>query len=167
MDELSPFMVMERVPWWRNPAWVLPAVAAAFGACLLTAVLWPIAAIIRRRHRIPLGLNQRDAYGHLLSRVAAAGVTAVTIGWATLIGLGLSHLEYLGPGLDPVLFVLHALSVVTYLGGAAVLVWAAYAAWSARRRWYARLWNTALGISGVVMLWTACAFHLMSFRSTY
>ncbi len=167
VDEISPFMVLERVPWWRNPAWLLPAAGAAFGACLLTAVLWPIAAIVRRRYRMPLGLTGRDEKGHLLSRAAAVAITLVTVGWATMIALGLSHLEYLGPGLDPILFVMHALSVAAYLGGAALLVWAAYVAWAAPRRWYARLWNTALGLSGLMVLWTACAFHLMSFRTTY
>jgi NADH:ubiquinone oxidoreductase subunit 6 (subunit J) len=79
----------------------------------------------------------------------------------------LTHLELLGPGLDPLLFVLHALSVVVYVGAAVALVTAAYAVWAARRPWPARTWTTTLAVSALVMLWTACVCHLMAFRTTY
>jgi CubicO group peptidase (beta-lactamase class C family) len=166
-DEISPFMVLEPTPWWRSPAWLQPAAAASVAACLLTALLWPVAAIVRRRYHVVLGLTGRNARAHRLSRLAAVAITAVTVGWATLIGVGLTHLTLLGPGLDPWLFVMHLLSVIAYLGGAAVLLWAAYAAWSGGRPWSARIWTTVLALSGLVLLWTAWAYHWMSFRTTY
>jgi CubicO group peptidase (beta-lactamase class C family) len=166
-DEISPFMVLEPTPWWRSAAWLQPAAAASFVACLLTALLWPVAVIVRRRHHVALGLAGREARAHLLSRVAAVAIAAVSLGWAILIGVGLTHLTALGPALDPWLFVLHLLSVIGYLGGGATLLWAAYVAWAAYRSWPARLWTTALALSGLVLLWTAGAYHLISFRSTY
>jgi CubicO group peptidase (beta-lactamase class C family) len=166
-DEISPFMVLEPTPWWRSPAWLQPAAAASVAACLLTALLWPVAAIVRRRYHVALKLTGRDARAHRLSRLAAVAITAVTVGWATLIGVGLTHLTLLGPGLDPWLFVMHLLSVIAYVGGAAVLLWAAYAAWSGGRPWSARIWTTVLALSGLVLLWTAWAYHWMSFRTTY
>jgi Beta-lactamase len=33
--------------------------------------------------------------------------------------------------------------------------------------WTARLWTTLLGLSALILLWTAWAHHLMSFRATY
>jgi CubicO group peptidase (beta-lactamase class C family) len=166
-DEISPFMVLEPVPWWRSPTWLQPAAAAAFVACLLTALLWPVAVLVRRRHRVALGLDGRIARGHLMSRLAAVAITAVTLGWATVVALGLSQLTILGPNLDPWLFLMHALSVMAYVGGAATLIWAAYIVWTSRRRWPARVWNTTLALSAVILLWTACAYHLMAFRTTY
>ena len=44
---------------------------------------------------------------------------------------------------------------------------AAYVVWLGRRRWPARLWTTTLAASAVMLLWTACACHLMAFRTTY
>jgi CubicO group peptidase (beta-lactamase class C family) len=166
-DEISPFMVMEPTPWWRSPVWLQPAAAASYIACLLTALLWPVAVIVRRRHHVALGLASREARAHLLSRLAAVAIAAVTLSWAILIGVGLTHLTALGPALDPWLFLMHLLSVIGYLGGGAALVWAAYVAWAAHRSWAARLWTTALALSALVLLWTAVAYHLMSFRSTY
>jgi CubicO group peptidase (beta-lactamase class C family) len=167
IDEISPFMVLEPTPWWRSPAWLQPAAAASIVACLLTALLWPVAVIVRRRHHVALGLTGRAARAHLLSRLAAVAIAAVSIGWAAMIGVGLTHLTLLGPGLDPWLFVLHVLSVIGYLGGGIALLWAAYVAWASRRSWPARIWTTALALSALVLLWMSIAYHLMAFRTTY
>jgi CubicO group peptidase (beta-lactamase class C family) len=166
-DEISPFMVLEPAPWWRSPVWLQPAAAASMLACFLTALLWPVAVIVRRRHHVALGLTGRAARAHLWSRLAAVTITLVTIGWAILIGIGLTHLTVLGPALDPWLLVMHLLSIIGYVGGCAALLWAAYVAWAARRSWIARLWALALALAALVLVWTAAAHHLMSFRTTY
>jgi CubicO group peptidase (beta-lactamase class C family) len=166
-DEISPFMVLEPTPWWRSPAWLRTAAASSVAACLLTALLWPVAVIVRRRHHVALGLAGREARAHRLSRLAAVAISAVTVGWTIVIGSGLAHLELLGPHLDPWLFLMHVLSIIAYLGGAAVLLWAAYIAWAARRSWPARIWTTALALSALVLLWTAFAYHLTGFRTSY
>src|SRR5258706_15591405 len=95
---------------WRSAAWLQPAVGAAVTACLLTALLWPVAAIVRRRHRVVLGLAGRDARARFLSRVASAALAVVTLCWVTIVAVGLSQLGFLGPKLDPVLFLMHLLS---------------------------------------------------------
>jgi CubicO group peptidase (beta-lactamase class C family) len=166
-DEVSPFMVFEPTPWWRSPAWLQPAAGAAALCCLLTALLWPVAAIVRRRHRIALGLAGRAARAHRYSRLAAVAITVVTLGWATVIGLGLTHLNILSAALDPWLFVMYLCSVVAYVGGAVALLWAAYVSWTAGSAWTTRLWTTLLALSALVLLWTAWVYHLMAFRTTY
>jgi hypothetical protein len=166
-DEISPFMVFEPTPWWRSPAWLLPAAGASVAACLMTALLWPVAVLVRRRYRVALGLAGRAALGHRVSRIAAASISGVTVGWATIIGVGLTHLTALGPALDPWLFAMHVLSIFAYVGGAAALCWAAYVVWRRGRPWTARVWTTLLAVSGLILLWTAWAHHLMSFRATY
>ena len=167
VDQVSPFMVFEPTPWWKSAAWLQPLALISLIACVLTTLLWPIAAIVRRRNRIALGLTGHDARGRLLSRVAAVAITVITACWFTVVILGITHLGFLSPSLDPALFVLHFLSWVIYLGGAAVLVWAAYVAWLGRRSWMARIWTTVLALSGLTILWSAWVFHVLSFRSTY
>ncbi len=166
-DEISPFMVFEPTPWWRSPAWLEPAAGASLTALLLTTLLWPVAILVRRRYQRALGLTGVLARAHWFSRVAAVAVTAVTIAWATLVALGLTQLTLLGPALDTWLFVMHGLSVLAYVGGALTMLWSAWIAWTSRQRWITRIWTTTLTLSALVMLWTACAYHLMVFRSTY
>ena len=84
MDELSPFMVFEPVPWSRSPTWLRPAVLVAFCAVLLTALLWPVAAIVRRRYQVPLGLAGRAATAHRYSRLSAVALAAISVAWVIL-----------------------------------------------------------------------------------
>jgi CubicO group peptidase (beta-lactamase class C family) len=166
-DEISPFTVYEPSRWWRSPAWLLPAVEFAFTALLLTTLLWPVAAIVRRRNNLKLDLAGRDERGRVLSRVGAVVVTAVSLAWLLLfMSLG-SRTGMLGPGLDPWLFLLHLISIVGYIGGAIVLIWAASIAWTGKRRWTGKIWTTVLAVSAVVMLWMAWVYHLTSFTSRY
>jgi CubicO group peptidase (beta-lactamase class C family) len=167
IDEISPFMVFEPSPWWRTASWMLPAVAVAFAALSLTTLLWPVAAIARRRHHFKLDLAGRDERGRVISRIAAASVTVVSLAWLALFVFVSAKNDRLGPGLDPWLFLMHLLSIVGYVGGALALVWAAAVAWTGKRRWPGKIWTSILAISAVVLLWMAWVYHLTSFVSKY
>jgi len=167
IDEISPFTVYEPSRWWRSPGWLLPAVEISFGALLLTTLLWPVAAIVRRRSNLKLDLVGRDERGRVLSRVAAVAVTAVSLAWLALFLSISSRTAMLGPSLDPLLFLLHLISILGYVGGAILLVWAAVIAWTGKRRWAGKVWTSVLAVSAVVMLWMAWAYHLTSFTSRY
>jgi CubicO group peptidase (beta-lactamase class C family) len=167
VDQVSPFMVFEPSPWWRSAAWLQPAGAVSLGAVSLTALLWPVAIVVRRRHKVSLGLAGRAARAHRWSRIAAVALALMSLGWIGVILAGLSNLSFLSPKTDPLLFVMHLLSVVVFIGGALAMVWAAWVSWSERRRPMARLWATILALSALVLLWMAFLYHLMSFDSKY
>jgi hypothetical protein len=167
IDEISPFTVYEPSRWWRSPGWLLPAVEISFAALFVTTLLWPVAAIVRRRNNLKLDLVGRDERGRMLSRVAAVAVTCVSLAWLALFTALNSRTAMLGPSLDPWLFLLHLISIVGYAGGAIALLWAAAIAWSGSRRWPGRVWTSVLAVSAVVMLWMACVYHLTSFTSRY
>jgi CubicO group peptidase (beta-lactamase class C family) len=167
IDEISPFTVYEPSPWWRSPGWLVPAVAAAFTALLITTLLWPIAAIVRRRNNLKLNLAGRDERARVVSRVAAVAVTLVTLAWLWLFMAALSKTALLGPGLDPLLFVLHLLTILAYVGGAVALLWAASVVWRGVRPWTAKVWTTVLAVSAVLMLYLGWVYHLISFTSRY
>ena len=167
IDEISPFTVYEPSPWWRSAGWLVPSVLCAFAALLVTTLLWPVAAIVRRRNNLKLDLAGRDERGRMLSRVAAAVVTLVSLGWLVLFITASSRSGLLGPGLDPWLFLLHLVSILGYVGGAAALIWAATIAWTGKRRWPGKIWTSLLAVSAVVMLWMAWVYHLTSFTSRY
>jgi CubicO group peptidase (beta-lactamase class C family) len=167
LDEISPFTVYEPARWWRNPSWLMPAVGFGFTALLLTTILWPVAVIVRRKNNIKLALAGRDEQGRKVSRIATAAVTLVTVAWLILFATLQSSSKLLSGGLDPVLFLMHLLSLVVYIGGAIALVWAAWVAFTGARRWTGKLWTTVLALSAVAVLWMAWAYHLTSFVSRY
>jgi CubicO group peptidase (beta-lactamase class C family) len=167
MDELSPFMVFDPTPSWRSPAWLLPAVGAALMACLLTGLLWPIAALSRRRHGVQLAVAGLARRAHTVSRVAALALTLMTVGWLVLLITGSKDLAALSPSLDPFLILMYALSVLVYIGGAAALIWSAWIAWKLARPLGARIWTLILAISAVILLYVAVIYHLLSFMTKY
>ncbi len=167
VDQVSPFMVFEPSPFSKSATWLQPAVMGALGACTLTALLWPVAAITRRRLRVGTGLAEVDERARVRSRWAAVALTVVSFAWVGIILGGLSNLDFLSRGLDKWLYLLFAISLVVYVGGAIVLLRSAQVTWTARRTWMARLWSAVLALSGLVLLWVAYAYHLMSFSTHY
>jgi CubicO group peptidase (beta-lactamase class C family) len=167
LDEISPFTVYEPSRWWRSPGWLLPAVGISFAALLLTTLLWPVAAIVRRRNHLKLELVGRDERGRVVSRVAAVVVTLVSLAWLGLFVTISSRTAMLEPSLDPWLFLMHLVSILGYVGGAIALIWSAAIAWTGRRRWPGKIWTSVLAVSAVAMLWMAWVYHLTSFTSRY
>ena len=167
IDEISPFTVYEPSRWWRSPGWLVPAVEISFAALLLTTLLWPVAVIVRRRNNLKLDLFGRDERGRIVSRIAAAVVTVVSLAWLALFTVLSSRTAMLGPSLDPWLFLLHLVTILGFIGGSIALLWAAVVAWTGSRRWPGKLWTSVLAASAVVMLWMAWAYHLISFTSRY
>ena len=158
---------LTRPPAWKSPSWLLPALGAALTACLLTGLLWPIAAISRRRHGVQLPVLGLGRRAHGVSRVAAVALAAVTVGWLVLLLGGTKDLANLSPSLDPVLVLMYALSVIVYIGGTAALLWSAWVAWTTARPMAARIWTLILAISSLILLYTALIYHLMSFVTKY
>jgi CubicO group peptidase (beta-lactamase class C family) len=167
IDEVSPFTVYEPSPWWRSPAWLVPGVSLAFIALLLTALLWPVAAIVRRRNNLKLDLVGRDERGRVVSRIAAVAVSLASAAWLVLFLSAQSKRSLLGPGSDALLFFMHLISVLAFIGGAIALLWAAWVAWTGARRWTGKVWTTVLAVSAILMLWMAWVYHLTSFTSRY
>ena len=167
VDEISPFMVFEPTPGYRSPAWLRPAVAIAFGACVLTALLWPIAAISRRRHRVQLPLAAVALRGHRVSRIAAAALAGMTLIWLAFLICATKDIATLTSSLDPLLILLYLLSVGAYVGGTAAMIWSAWIAWSIPRPVAARIWVAVLALSSLVLLYFALLYHLMSFVTKY
>jgi hypothetical protein len=167
MDEISPFMVFDPTPGWRSPAWLLPALGISLLAVILTGAFWPVAAISRRRHRVQLPVTGRALKGHLVSRIAAAALATVTLGWLLLLTVAAKDLGNLGPSLDPVLILMYTLSLVVYVGSAVAMLWSGWVAWTTSRPVAARLWTGVLALSSLVLLYFAVLYHLMSFVTKY
>ena len=80
--ELAPIIDFDRTPW--IPLFGLAAAVAlllARRSSLLTILLWPTRAIVRRRFKSALPLEGRQLWAYRSSRIAAIAILAVLIGW--------------------------------------------------------------------------------------
>jgi CubicO group peptidase (beta-lactamase class C family) len=166
-DGISPFMVFDRAPWYENSAWLLPLLIGSLAALALTAVTWPVAAIVRRRYGATLALDTRARRAFRLSRIAAIALLVTTLGWALAVGLLLSDINRLSSTTDPLIRTLQVVGTLIFVGGAALLLWNLWVVWTGHRRWPARVWSVVMALSSLVVVWVALVFKLISFGVNY
>ena len=166
-DELSAFMVFERVPWYRDSAWLLPMTCAGLAALLLTGVMWPIAAIVRRRYGATLPLDPKSLLAYRWSKIASILIVAAFTTWALTITFMLKDINNLGSKFDSTVRFAQIFGIVVFIGGFGVMLWHLRTVWSGTRRWPAKLWSIVLALSAFFVLWVAFAFKLIGFGLYY
>jgi CubicO group peptidase (beta-lactamase class C family) len=164
IDSISPFMVFDRAGWWRSTAWMRPAIYAALAALLLTALLWPIAAIVRRRFAAPLALAGRPLWVHRGVRIAALLGVLVPVGWMLTVQ---SVTSEGASAVDAKLLGMAFLTLIAFVGGLLLAGWNVWIAWREKRGWFTKLWSVALLLSFAVLTWFATVFKLLSFTTRF
>ncbi len=167
VDTVSPFMVLYRAPWYRSSAWLLPALLLGIAILAITALFWPIRALVRRRFGATLALEKRALTSYRLVRGASWLILLVLFGWAFAISKMLGDFNNLSAGFDPIILTLQVLSFIAFLGGLAVMLWDAWLVWRGKRGWKAKIWSLALVFAALIVVWTGFAFHLLSLGTNY
>ena len=162
-DELSPFMVFYRAPWSQNAAWLFPAVCVGAGALLLTALLWPVTAIVRRRFGATLALDAGSLRAYRYSKIGAWLIVLALAVWGLTIGAMFADLNKLTDASNGKIHFAQLLGIVAFIGGFLAALWNARMVWSGSRRWPAKLWSIVLVLSTFVILWMAFVFKLIGF----
>ena len=166
-DLLSPFMVFERVPWYANSVWLLPLFGVGVAALLLTALVWPVTALVRRRYRAPLTLPPGSLRAYRWSRIAAVAVLAALALWLLIFTLIIKDTNSLNGRLDPLLWTAQIFGALAFWGGLALMLWNLKAVWAGERRWPARVWSIVLVISAAAVMWVALVCKLLTFGTHY
>jgi len=166
-DFLSPFMVYERAPSYSAGTWLMPVFVASCVAMLLTVLVWPAAAIVRRRYHAPLALDPGSMRAYLWSRIGALATVAALGIWTLFVVLILKDTGTLGGRLDPLLVLAQLLSIVAFIGGLALMLWNLVAVWRGQRRWPAKVWSIVLALSAVLVLWVALVCKLLVVGTDY
>jgi CubicO group peptidase (beta-lactamase class C family) len=167
IDELSAFMVFERAPWYRDSAWLLPALCASLAALLITAVSWPVIAIVRRRYGATLVLDPSSLRAYRLSKFAAILICVAFGLWAMTLTMMLKDNNNLASKFDGVVRLAQILGFVAFIGGFGSMLWNLRAVWSGTRRWPAKLWSIVLTIAALIVLWIAFSFKLIGLGLNY
>jgi CubicO group peptidase (beta-lactamase class C family) len=167
VDGLSPFMVFERPAWYRNTSWLRPLFFVSLAALALTAVFWPVTAIVRRRFGAALTLNPPAMRGYRLSKIAAVLIVVAVAVWGATVALMLKDFNKLTAQFDWMVHLAQFLGVVAFIGGFVLMLLNLRAVWSGQRRWPARVWSVVLAFSAFIILWVAFAFNLVGFGVDY
>ena len=158
----APIQLAQRVTGLANKKILLPVLGASLGLLLLTILLWPVAALVRRRYKRPLFTNGLDRLLYLVARV----VCLFQIVFVVLILLPLSladkNIGFIGDGLNPWLNAAHVLGWAAALGLVAV-GFAAIKFWRVPGLgWWARVHASLLFIASAILISFAWWTHLLS-----
>jgi CubicO group peptidase (beta-lactamase class C family) len=166
IDEISPFMVYDRAPWYRDAVWLLPSLVAALAIILLAAVAWPVGGLVQRYGRrhgaVMTHLEVMRRSDHVFA-VFAWLVVLVSGGWVlTLVTL----VESMSTAEWPI-WLLQIAGTLSFFGLAVTAIWKLVGAWKTGRGWFGRLWGMLLVAASAIILWVALAFHLIGFGAKY
>ncbi|MEQ8935154.1 MAG: hypothetical protein RIE56_05130, partial [Amphiplicatus sp.] len=165
-EPFSPFMTYSPAPWYRSSALLSPLLGLALGALALTALFWPVRAIVRWRYKTAFALTGKEAFGYRFARVAAVAVLAYLGAWAALFTALQADLSTLTPAFDGNVRIMQVAQIVLYIGLAATL-WNAMLVWRGAGSWLAKVWSLVIPAAIAVVIWMAAIGGLLSFSLTY
>ena len=166
-NELAPIIVWDKVPWYRSSSVLMPLVYASLAVLILTVLLWPTRALVRRKFASKLPLEGRQLWTYRGSRIAALLMVLVLVGWALVVSAMFSDFDKLNGSFDPIIIILELLSIIAFVGGFAVMAWYVYTAWKSGWRWTGKVWSIALLLAAAVLLYVALTYRLLTLSTNY
>jgi CubicO group peptidase (beta-lactamase class C family) len=144
--DFPPF-VFQRARWYESAALNLPWIALSVLTLLLTVLLWPVAALVRRHYRQSLALDPRERRLRLWVRVVCLVNLAFFGAFTGFLLLGSSHVGLLTSRSDPWL---RLIQVVGWVGalGTGVALYNGFRSWAKpKRSLWSRIGDTLIAIA--------------------
>ena len=167
MDQMSPFMVFDRVPTSISSGWIMPLLFISLAIFMLTFVLWPVSALIRRKYSAPMLVEGKARKAYRWTRIFSFLVVVVLVGWAIAITAMFGDLENLSDSFDKWLWLLQIGGLIVFVGAVSVTGWNAWLTWRDGRNWKSKLWNTLLFLAALFTLYFAYIFGLIGMTVSY
>jgi hypothetical protein len=133
---------------------------------VLTILLWPVAAILRKHYGKPLTLGAGARSWRRWVKIVCAVDIVYLIGLVLVLN-GLEKPGGLGARGD---LELHLWQVVGVLGGigALITIVAALKSWADAQQWvWYKIWNTLLAVGCAAFFWFLVHWHLLNFNLNY
>jgi len=137
---------------------VLVAIAAIF---LLALVLWPVAALVRRRYGQRLELGPAERRLRRMVKLACAINVAVLLGWTIFFSVAGRQPGNLSDQLRPALDLLLGLGILGVIGSV-VATYNGVRSWGRGERWWwTRITNLFIALAGLGYLWIVFSMNLL------
>jgi CubicO group peptidase (beta-lactamase class C family) len=114
----------QRVPWYASKLFVGLMIGGSLLLALFTVLLWPVAAIIRKRYQRPLFSTKSDRVLYFLSRIVCLAEVLFILAPIVVLSQGLEHIVILGDAINPWLQAFYVIGWVL-LAGVVLLIVAA------------------------------------------
>jgi len=162
-----PVFVFQRSPWYQNSGLNLPVIIGALAVLLLTIVLWPVAALIRRHYGHKLSLSPQARRLRIIARLACLLDLIFVIALATFFTMTEKDIGLLSPRFDPVLRIIQIVGWLGIVGTLAVL-YSALRSWREPERWWlSKLADTVMAAACVAFVWFVYVWNMLHWSLRY
>jgi hypothetical protein len=144
-----------------------PAIVLSLAVLLLTFLHWPTTWFLRRRYGQPLAVTGPARKAYRATRIMSGLDLALLAGWAVFVMVMFGSLERLTRRIDALLWLLQVASAVVFVGAVGIAGWNAWLTWTDGRHWARKLWNAAVLLATLVVLYVASTFGLLSMTVNY
>ena len=162
-----PFMVFEKARWYQNSMLNLPLIISSLAILLLTVLLWPIAALVRRHYGRRLTLPPRDRRLRLLVRIVCLLDLAFFAAFAGFFAMAFKDIGLLSPHYNPWL---RMIQIVGWLGilGTLIIIYNAVRSWKQPESWlWTRLADTLIALACVGTIWFVFTWNMLHWTLRY
>ena len=157
-----PIYLGQRVSGLRSKSVLLPLVGGSLAFIALTLLLWPVAALVRKRYGRTIAPDSRTRWLHRLSRVVCLLILLMPAVLAWPMTRASEDVSFLGNRIDAYLHASHVLGWLA-CAGLIILILTAVRFWrTAEIGWWPRVHATLLTIATLVFLWFAWQYHMLS-----
>jgi hypothetical protein len=162
-----PVFVFQRSPWYENSGLNLPLIISALSVLVLTMVLWPVAALIRRHYGHKLSLSPQARRLRIIARLACLLDLIFVIALATFFTMTEKDIGLLSPRFDPVLRIIQIVGWLGIVGTLAVL-YSALRSWREPERWWlSKLADTVIAAACVAFVWFVYVWNMLHWSLRY
>lgn len=151
----------QRSPWYDNKSLLTLTLGPAVGLIVVTALLWPVAAIVRRRYQASVLAGRNDRRLFVITRVACLVCFTWVVVLMSAASRTSSDVAMLGEGMNAWLHVIHLLGWLFTIMTLAVVLFAGRVWRLPEARLWLRAHSTFLGIASVMLVIFAWHVHLL------
>ena len=162
-----PVFVFQHSPWNENSDWNLPLIIGAIVILLLTLLLWPIGALIRRHYGQKLTLTHQERRLRLIVRLACLFDLLFLCGFAVFFTLAEKDIGMLSPRFNPLL---RTIQIVGWLGivGSLVTMYNAFRSWRKQGHWlWSKLGDAVVALACVAFVWFVFTWNMLHWSLRY
>jgi CubicO group peptidase (beta-lactamase class C family) len=157
-----PVFIFQRVGLLENKYFNLSLLIFGLSVVLLTVLLWPVGAILRKHYGHPLDLTPAERRQRLLVRMVCVLFLCLCIGWVSVLSAtdDIAAINSL-----PRWVVIFGLLGLLCVLGTIPVVWNALRSWRTANKWiWAKLHDIALALACLGLVWFLLNWKLMNFN---
>ena len=157
-----PVFIFQRVGVLENKYFNLSLLIFGLSVVLLTVLLWPVGAILRKHYGHPLDLTPAERRQRLLVRMVCVLFLCLCIGWVSVLSAtdDIAAINSL-----PRWVVIFGLLGLLCVLGTIPVVWNALRSWRTANKWiWAKLHDIALALACLGLVWFLLNWKLMNFN---